>query len=88
MARTDALKEKILKLGSKQKLGALVKYADNPEDDVRMTPITSQAWPLSRSYVILPPWSELPQLLLLPIFTPSIAKNMLKNLLLQTLILT
>ena len=34
MGRTDALKDKILKLGSKQKLGALVKFADNPEDDV------------------------------------------------------
>ncbi len=37
MDRNDALKDKILKLGSKQKLGALLKYADNPEDDVRMT---------------------------------------------------
>ena len=37
MGRTDAIKEKILKLGSKQKLGALLKYADNAEDDVRMT---------------------------------------------------
>ena len=37
MGRTDALKDKILKLGSKQKLGALLKFADNPEDDVRMT---------------------------------------------------
>ena len=37
MARTDAIKDKILKLGSKQKLGALLKYADNAEDDVRMT---------------------------------------------------
>ena len=37
MGRTDAIKDKILKLGSKQKLGALLKYADNAEDDVRMT---------------------------------------------------
>ena len=37
MGRTDALKDKILKLGSKQKLGALLKYADSQEDDVRMT---------------------------------------------------
>lgn len=37
MGRTDALKDKILKLGSKQKLGALMKYADSQEDDVRMT---------------------------------------------------
>ena len=36
MGRTDALKDKILKLGSKQKLGALLKYADSQEDDVRM----------------------------------------------------
>lgn len=37
MDRNDALKDKILKLGSKQKLGALLKYADNIDDDVRMT---------------------------------------------------
>ena len=37
MGRTDALKDKILKLGSKQKLGALLKYADSQEDGVRMT---------------------------------------------------
>ena len=37
MGRTDALKDKILKLGSKQKLGALLKFADSQEDDVRMT---------------------------------------------------
>ena len=36
MGRTDALKDKIQKLGSKGKLSALLKYADNSEDDVRM----------------------------------------------------
>ena len=36
MGRTDALKDKIQKLGSKGKLSALLKYADAPEDDVRM----------------------------------------------------
>ena len=64
MGRTDALKDKILKLGSKQKLGALVKYADNPEDDVRMTvaiamgmiPITSPEWLSFPFCVILLLW--------------------------------
>lgn len=37
MALTDILKDKILKLGAKQKLGAIVKYADNPSEDIRMT---------------------------------------------------
>ena len=36
MARNDALKDKIQKLGSKQKLGALLKFADSPEDDIRV----------------------------------------------------
>ena len=36
MGRTDALKEKIQKLGTKGKLGALTKYADSSEDDVRV----------------------------------------------------
>ena len=36
MGRTDALKDKIQKLGAKGKLGALMKYSDNAEDDVRM----------------------------------------------------
>ena len=37
MAFNDALKEKILKLGSKQKLDAIVKYIHNPSEDIRMT---------------------------------------------------
>ena len=37
MALADALKEKILKLGSKQKLDAVVKYANNPNEDIRIT---------------------------------------------------
>ena len=37
MAFSDALKDKILKLGSKQKLGAILKYVNNPSEDVRMT---------------------------------------------------
>ena len=36
MAFSNGLRDKILKLGSKQKLGAVLKYADNPDDDVRM----------------------------------------------------
>lgn len=37
MAFENALKDKILKLGAKQKLGAIVKYVDNPSEDVRMS---------------------------------------------------
>lgn len=37
MALVDSLKDKILKLGSKQKLGAIIKYTDNPNPEVRMT---------------------------------------------------
>lgn len=36
MAFSDGLKDKVLKLGSKQKLGAILKYVDNPSEDVRM----------------------------------------------------
>ena len=36
MAREDALRDKILKLGSKQKLPAVLKYLDNPNDDIRI----------------------------------------------------
>ena len=37
MAFSDGLKDMIIKLGSKQKLGAVLKYVDNPSEDVRMT---------------------------------------------------
>ena len=37
MALADALKDKILKLGSKQKLAAITKYANNPSEDIRIT---------------------------------------------------
>ncbi len=37
MALADALKDKILKLGTKQKLDAIVKYANNPSEDIRIT---------------------------------------------------
>ncbi|WP_034450816.1 HEAT repeat domain-containing protein [Butyrivibrio sp. AE2032] len=37
MALTDTLKDKILKLGAKQKLGAIVKYVTNPNEDIRVT---------------------------------------------------
>ena len=37
MAFSDSLKEKMIKLGTKQKLGAVVKYISNPNEDVRMT---------------------------------------------------
>lgn len=36
MAFNDALKDKILKMGAKQKLGAIVKFANNPSEDIRM----------------------------------------------------
>ena len=36
MGRSDALRDKIQKLASKQKLGALIKYAGDPDDDVRI----------------------------------------------------
>ena len=36
MAFNDGLKDKILKLGAKQKLGAILKYANNSSEDVRM----------------------------------------------------
>jgi len=37
MALVDSIKDKVLKLGSKQKLGAIIKYTDNPNPEVRMT---------------------------------------------------
>ena len=37
MAREDAIKEKILKLGAKQKLGGVLIYISNPSDEVRVT---------------------------------------------------
>ena len=37
MALADALKDKIMKLGSKQKLDAIVKYLNNPNEEIRMT---------------------------------------------------
>ena len=37
MALTDALKDKILKLGSKQKLDAIIKYSTHSSEDIRMT---------------------------------------------------
>ena len=37
MALADALKDKILKLGYKQKLDAITKYASNPNEDIRIT---------------------------------------------------
>ena len=37
MAFTDSLKEKIMKLGSKQKLDSIIKYVNNPNEDIRMT---------------------------------------------------
>ena len=37
MAFADALKDKILKLGSKQKLDAIIKYINNPNEEIRMT---------------------------------------------------
>ena len=36
MAKIDRLTEKIEKLGKKQNLGALLKMADDPEDEVRV----------------------------------------------------
>jgi hypothetical protein len=37
MARDDALKDKIIKLGNKQKVSALLKYLDHPNHDIRVT---------------------------------------------------
>lgn len=37
MAFADALKDKIMKLGSKQKLDAIVKYLNNPDEEIRIT---------------------------------------------------
>ena len=37
MALNDVLKDKILKLGAKQKLDAIVKYVNNPNEDIRIT---------------------------------------------------
>jgi len=87
MGRSDALRDKIQKLGTKQKLGALVKFADNPDDDVRMAVAIEwasslpmiPAWLLSRFFVMFHlKYVPLP-LLLLPTFTLSIAKSMLRS---------
>ena len=37
MGRDDALKDKIIKLGNKQKISAVIKYSDHPNPDIRMT---------------------------------------------------
>ena len=37
MGRDDALKDKIIKLGNKQKLSAVLKYSDHPNPDIRIT---------------------------------------------------
>jgi HEAT repeat protein len=37
MALTDALKDRILKLGAKQKLDAITKYSNHPNEDIRIT---------------------------------------------------
>ena len=37
MALTDALKDKILKLGNKQKLDAIIKYSNHSSEDIRIT---------------------------------------------------
>lgn len=37
MAFSDGVKDKILKLGSKQKVDPIIKYVTNPNDDIRMT---------------------------------------------------
>ena len=37
MALNDILKDKIMKLAAKQKLGAIVKYVDSPSEDIRLT---------------------------------------------------
>ena len=37
MGRDDALKDKIIKLGNKQKISAVIKYSDYPNPDIRMT---------------------------------------------------
>ena len=37
MGRDDALKDKIIKLGNKQKVSAVLKYIDHPNPDIRVT---------------------------------------------------
>ena len=37
MAREDAIKEKIMKLSAKQKLGGVLKYINHASDEVRVT---------------------------------------------------
>ncbi len=37
MASSDALKDKIIKLGNKQKLSAVLKYSDHPDAEIRVT---------------------------------------------------
>ena len=37
MASSDALKDKIIKLGNKQKLSAILKYSDHPDPEIRVT---------------------------------------------------
>ena len=37
MGRDDALKDKIIKLGNKQKISAVIKYSDHPNPDIRIT---------------------------------------------------
>lgn len=37
MASSDALKDKIIKLGNKQKLSAVIKYSDHSDPEIRAT---------------------------------------------------
>ena len=37
MASLDALKDKIIKLGNKQKLSAVIKYSDHSDPEIRAT---------------------------------------------------
>lgn len=37
MASLDALKDKIIKFGNKQKLSAVLKYSDHPDAEIRVT---------------------------------------------------
>ena len=57
MAFTDALKDKILKLGSKQKLDAIIKYINNPNEEIRMTAAIALGMiPTYDSGMALIPW--------------------------------
>ena len=69
MALIDSTKDKILKLGSKQKLVAILKHVNNPNEDIRIAVATALGMTHRQ-------WLEQLQHLLLQKYTQNIAKNM------------